>query len=136
MGRNQVQPGTGGTVRTVFGESADRGDPVRLGGQMGTVDGAVYFASAHAIGVRTPDALYRFMRGFGKPVIAAHHLFAAADRASHPVLPSIRYSRTSISPTVAAMTIFGGRDQLRFRPGRRLRVPGGRPPGRPPACRG
>jgi hypothetical protein len=29
------------------------------------------------LGGRTPDALYRFMRGFGKPVIAAHHLFAA-----------------------------------------------------------
>ena len=24
-----------------------------------------------------PDALYRFMRGFAKPVIAAHHLFGA-----------------------------------------------------------
>ena len=34
-------------------------------------------ANAHAIGVRGRDALYRFMRGFGKPVIAAHHLFAA-----------------------------------------------------------
>ena len=38
-------------------------------------DGVVYFADAHAIGVRTPDALYRFLRGFAKPVIAAHHLF-------------------------------------------------------------
>jgi uncharacterized protein YndB with AHSA1/START domain len=39
--------------------------------------GVVYFASAHAFGVRAPQALYRFMRGFGKPVIAAHHLFGA-----------------------------------------------------------
>ena len=54
-------------------EAPQPGDPVRLG----SADGVVYFASAHAIGVRTPDALYRFMRGFAKPVIAAHHLFAA-----------------------------------------------------------
>jgi uncharacterized protein YndB with AHSA1/START domain len=47
------------------------GDPARLASGTGTV----YFANAHSIGVRTPDALYRFMRGFGKPVIAAHHLF-------------------------------------------------------------
>ena len=53
------------------------GDPVRFTGEVGPADGVVYFASAHAIGVRTPDALYRFMRGFAKPVIAAHHLFAA-----------------------------------------------------------
>jgi uncharacterized protein YndB with AHSA1/START domain len=47
------------------------GDPARFAKQTGTV----YFANAHSIGVRTPDALYRFMRGFGRPVIAAHHLF-------------------------------------------------------------
>lgn len=53
------------------------GDPVRFTGEIGAADGVVYFANAHAIGLRAPDALYRFMRGFGKPVIAAHHLFAA-----------------------------------------------------------
>jgi uncharacterized protein YndB with AHSA1/START domain len=58
-------------------DSAGRGDPVRFVGEMGAADGVVYFANAHAIGVRVGDALYRFMRGFGKPVIAAHHLFAA-----------------------------------------------------------
>ena len=36
----------------------------------------LYFANAHTIGVRTHDALYRFLRGFAKPAIAAHHLFA------------------------------------------------------------
>jgi uncharacterized protein YndB with AHSA1/START domain len=56
-------------------EAPQPGDPVRFTGETGTADGVVYFASAHAIGVRTPDALYRFMRGFAKPVIAAHHLF-------------------------------------------------------------
>jgi uncharacterized protein YndB with AHSA1/START domain len=54
-------------------EPPQPGDPV----QIGPADGVVYFANAHAIGVRTPDALYRFMRGFAKPVIAAHHLFGA-----------------------------------------------------------
>ena len=49
------------------------GDPARIA----SADGVVYLANAHAIGVRAPDALYRFMRGFGKPVIAAHHLFGA-----------------------------------------------------------
>jgi uncharacterized protein YndB with AHSA1/START domain len=58
-------------------EAPQPGDPVRFTGEIGSADGVVYFANAHAIGVRTPDALYRFMRGFGKPVIAAHHLFAA-----------------------------------------------------------
>ena len=43
-------------------------------------DGVVYFANAHTIGVRTPDALYRFLRGFGKPVVAAHHLFGPRRR--------------------------------------------------------
>jgi uncharacterized protein YndB with AHSA1/START domain len=50
------------------------GDPTGLLSETGET-GTVYFANAHSIGVRTPDALYRFMRGFGKPVIAAHHLF-------------------------------------------------------------
>ena len=44
--------------------------------EIGAVDGVLYFANAHTIGVRTQDALYRFLRGFGKPALAAHHLFA------------------------------------------------------------
>ena len=56
-------------------EQPKPGDRARFGSEAGPGDGAVYFASAHAIGVRTPEALYRFMRGFAKPVIAAHHLF-------------------------------------------------------------
>ena len=58
-------------------EPTQRGDPVPFAGAIGPADGVVYFANAHAIGVRTPDGLYRFMRGFAKPVIAAHHLFGA-----------------------------------------------------------
>jgi len=58
-------------------ETARPGDRVRFTADgIGSVDGIVYFANAHTIGVRTQDALYRFLRGFGKPAIAAHHLFA------------------------------------------------------------
>jgi uncharacterized protein YndB with AHSA1/START domain len=63
-------------------EQAKPGDPARFGGEVGPADGIVYFANAHAIGVRAPDALYRFMRGFAKPVIAAHHLFGPDAEAS------------------------------------------------------
>jgi uncharacterized protein YndB with AHSA1/START domain len=64
---------------------AEPGDRVRVAdGDVGPADGVVYFANAHAIGVRTPDALYRFMRGFGKPAIAAHHLFAIGAATPDP----------------------------------------------------
>jgi uncharacterized protein YndB with AHSA1/START domain len=58
-------------------EPVRRGDRARFAADgIGSADGVVYFANAHTIGVRTQDALYRFLRGFGKPVIAAHNLFA------------------------------------------------------------
>jgi uncharacterized protein YndB with AHSA1/START domain len=60
-----------------------RGDRVRTSAdELGPVDGVVYFANDDTIGIRTQDALYRFLRGFRKPVIAAHHLFADVDAAS------------------------------------------------------
>ena len=60
-----------------------RGDRVRTAAdEIGPLDGVIYFANADTIGIRTRDALYRFVRGFGKPVIAAHHLFTDADAAS------------------------------------------------------
>ncbi|MGH3762186.1 SRPBCC family protein [Actinophytocola sp.] len=42
------------------------------------IDGEVYFVNADTLGVRTPDALYRFIRGFAGPIVAAHHLFGQA----------------------------------------------------------
>lgn len=51
------------------------GHPVRFTDEIASPGGVVYHVSAHAIGVRTADGLYRFMRGFGKPVVVAHHLF-------------------------------------------------------------
>jgi uncharacterized protein YndB with AHSA1/START domain len=53
----------------------DRATLIRNG--TGPIEGVLYFANAHTVGVRTHDALYRFLRGFAKPAIAAHHLFAA-----------------------------------------------------------
>jgi uncharacterized protein YndB with AHSA1/START domain len=54
------------------------GDRVRLGVQgLAPIDGVVYFVNPHTLGVRTSDALYRFLRGFHGPMIASHHLFAA-----------------------------------------------------------
>jgi uncharacterized protein YndB with AHSA1/START domain len=43
------------------------------------VDGVVYFANEHTLGIRTGDALYRFLRGFGGQMIASHHLFSPTD---------------------------------------------------------
>jgi uncharacterized protein YndB with AHSA1/START domain len=58
-------------------ENPCRGDRARFTADENTpVDGVVYFANANSIGVRAPHALYRFLRGFAKPVMAAHHLFA------------------------------------------------------------
>jgi uncharacterized protein YndB with AHSA1/START domain len=69
-----VQPGDPARFTRATGATAAIG-ATGATGATGPADGVVYFANAHAIGVRTPDGLYRFMRGFAKPVIAAHHLF-------------------------------------------------------------
>jgi uncharacterized protein YndB with AHSA1/START domain len=46
---------------------------------VGRIDGEVYFVNEHTLGVRTADALYRFMKGFGGPIVAGHHLFGETD---------------------------------------------------------
>lgn len=43
------------------------------------VDGVVYVVNPHAVGVRTRDGLYRFLRGLQGSMIAAHHLFSDVD---------------------------------------------------------
>lgn len=45
-------------------------------GGLPPIDGVVDFVNADAIGIRTPDALYRFVRGFIGPTIVTHHVFA------------------------------------------------------------
>jgi uncharacterized protein YndB with AHSA1/START domain len=42
--------------------------------------GTVYAVNAQTLGVRTEDAVYRFLRGYQGPMIACHHLFADVDR--------------------------------------------------------
>jgi hypothetical protein len=53
------------------------GDPVRFTPEgLAPIEGVVYFVNPDAVGVRTPDALYRFLRGFYGSMIVGHHLFA------------------------------------------------------------
>ena len=40
------------------------------------VEAVVYHTAGNVIGVRAPGAFYRFLRGFGHPVVAAHQLFS------------------------------------------------------------
>lgn len=39
------------------------------------VEGVVYAANDQTAGIRTADAMYRFLRGFRGPMIASHHIF-------------------------------------------------------------
>jgi hypothetical protein len=52
--------------------AAREGDRVRVGNATGTV----FFANEQTLGIRTSDAIYRFVQGFRGPVIAMHNLFA------------------------------------------------------------
>ena len=58
-------------------ESPVAGNTVHLADEeIGPVEGVLFSANANALAVRTEDAFYRFLRGFGKPVVAAHQLFS------------------------------------------------------------
>lgn len=47
------------------------------------VEGVVYSANDQTVGIRTADAMYRFIRGFRGPMVASHHLFTpGADSAA------------------------------------------------------
>ena len=55
------------------------GDRVRVTLQgLPAIEGVVDFVNPDAIGLRTIDALYRFIRGFFGPMIVTHHVFAEA----------------------------------------------------------
>lgn len=54
----------------------DRGSFVPPGGA-GPVEAVVYFRNAHTLGLRAPDAFYRFVRGLHGPMVVEHELFAA-----------------------------------------------------------
>ncbi len=56
------------------------GDAVRVTVDGSTSNGTVYFTNGHNVGIRTPDALYRFVKGFRPggcgPMLAMHNLLA------------------------------------------------------------
>ncbi|KDN18583.1 SRPBCC family protein [Amycolatopsis rifamycinica] len=52
------------------------GDRVRVGhAGRAPRDGVVYAVNDQTAGVRTADAMYRFLRGFHGPMVASHHVF-------------------------------------------------------------
>jgi len=66
-------------VPAALGLAADPavGDRVRAApDDLPVIDGVVDFVNPDAIGIRTRDALYRFIAGFRGPMIVTHHLFA------------------------------------------------------------
>lgn len=48
--------------------------------ETGPIDGTVYFANAQTIGIRTADAMYRFVQGMPGCMVAMHHEFAGAGQ--------------------------------------------------------
>ncbi|WP_328455558.1 SRPBCC family protein [Amycolatopsis sp. NBC_00438] len=60
------------------------GDRVRLEPEgREPVEGVVYAVNDQAVGIRVPDAMIRFIRGFHGPMVAAHHVFTpGADAAA------------------------------------------------------
>jgi uncharacterized protein YndB with AHSA1/START domain len=59
------------------------GDPVRFTPEgLPTVDGVVDEVSRDTVGVRTADAMYRFIHGLGGSMVLGHHIFADVDRRS------------------------------------------------------
>jgi uncharacterized protein YndB with AHSA1/START domain len=46
------------------------------------IDGEVYFVNPHTLGIRTPDALYRFIRGLHGALVASHALFTTPPAAT------------------------------------------------------
>jgi uncharacterized protein YndB with AHSA1/START domain len=52
------------------------GDPVQAElPDLPAIDGEIYYTNPHTLGIRTPDALYRFLRGFHGGMVASHELF-------------------------------------------------------------
>jgi hypothetical protein len=41
------------------------------------VEGVIDFVNPDAVGIRTNDALYRFVRGFQGGMVIGHHVFSA-----------------------------------------------------------
>lgn len=60
------------------------GDPARVTVPgLADVEGVVDFINPQAIGIRTPDALYRFIRGYVGSIVLGHHVFTPDHTDSH-----------------------------------------------------
>jgi uncharacterized protein YndB with AHSA1/START domain len=56
------------------------GDPVRVTVPgVPAIDGQVDFVNTQALGIRTADGLYRFIKGYAGCFVVGHHLFTDAD---------------------------------------------------------
>ncbi|GAA3345090.1 SRPBCC domain-containing protein [Amorphoplanes nipponensis] len=71
-------PGTWRRLHTALGlpPQPRLGDPAR---SALIPDGVVTFRNPHALAVRTPDAVHRFLRGFHGSLVVAHALYSPAD---------------------------------------------------------
>lgn len=69
-------PRTRSRLMTAIGRDGDTARFAPAG--LPAIDGVVYFENDDTVGIRTDDAIYRFLRGFRGPVMACHHLFADA----------------------------------------------------------
>jgi uncharacterized protein YndB with AHSA1/START domain len=67
-------PRTRAKLTAAIGRDGDRARFAPAG--LPPIDGVVYFENDDTIGIRTNDALYRFLRGFRGPVMACHLLFS------------------------------------------------------------
>jgi len=63
-----------------LGDDPRPGDPVRA--ELGAVVGEVYFVNPHTLGIRTPNALLRFIRGLHGAMVAGHELFTPVPDAA------------------------------------------------------
>jgi uncharacterized protein YndB with AHSA1/START domain len=63
-----------------LGDQPTVGDRVRLTVPDGPqLDGVVDFVNSQALGIRTPDGLYRFIQGFFGSFVLGHHVFSDTD---------------------------------------------------------
>jgi uncharacterized protein YndB with AHSA1/START domain len=74
-------PGRATTPVTVFGPPVTDWPATwrNLHAALAGRDGHLYFSNPHTLGLRTERGLYRFLRGFHGPLIAAHVLVAPDD---------------------------------------------------------
>lgn len=70
-------PHTRAKLTTAIGQNGDRARFAPAG--LAPIDGVIYFENDDTIGIRTNDAMYRFLRGFRGPVMACHLLFSQQE---------------------------------------------------------